>query len=181
MTGPNCLIGGFTRKLTGISQNRGGCWSQVFRSDQGGSEMKRTAGLVAGALTGVILLTSAPAAFADSRHPSPHQHAAGAVRPVPAGAVRPVADVRVAPRDSQEAARRAVNDAFKAAVDAASAKFDQIMASAKTAAAKAAARANLRADVASAITARQAALDAIPKGAPIPAQPVGSPKPRQTP
>ncbi|MSW66513.1 MAG: hypothetical protein F2820_04495, partial [Actinobacteria bacterium] len=131
--------------------------------------MKRTAGLVAGALTGVILLSSAPVAFADSHPaPSPRQQAAGAARPVTAGAVHLVADVRVAPRDAQQAARRVVNDSFKAAIDAATARFDRAMASAKTAAAKAAAHANRRADVASAIAARQAALDAIPTPAPKP-------------
>ena len=207
MTSPNCQIRGLGRELTGISQKWGGCFFQVFSSDQGGSEMKRTAGLAAGALTGVILLASAPAAFADSHPTPPGQQAAGAARPVTAGAVHQVANVRVAPRDAQEAARRVVNDAFKAAVDAATARFDQAMASAKTAAAKAAAHANRRADVASAIAARQAALDAIPKPAPKPtketsaprptapsaspvaketkaprpAQPAGTPRPRQTP
>ena len=152
--------------------------------------MKRTAGLVAGALTGVILLGSAPVAFADSRPaPSPRQQAQGAAQPAPAGAVRPVADVRVTPRDAQQAARRVVNDAFKAAVDAAKAKFDASMATATTAAAKAAAHSNRRLDVASAIAARQAALAAIPTPAPKPpkesktpkpADPTGSAKPRSS-
>ncbi|MDD2818589.1 MAG: hypothetical protein PHN51_07315 [Candidatus Nanopelagicales bacterium] len=140
--------------------------------------MNRSAALAASVLAGVILFTSAPAAFADSRPtPTPRQQGAMPARPLPAGAVRPVADVRVAPRDAQAAARRVVNDAFKAAIEAATAKFDVAMAAATTAAAKAAAHAARRLDVAAAIATRQSALAAIPK----PAPKAPKPKPRFSP
>ncbi len=135
--------------------------------------MKRTVSLAVGALTGALLLTGAPAAFADSTPPPPRQHVAGAVRPI--------ADVQAATKQDRRDARRAVNDAFKVAIDEAKAKFKAAMASATTAAAKAAAQANRRADVASAIAARQTALSALAAQAvkpPMPQALAGKPKPR---